>query len=57
VFVTLQTPASPLLISVKKLYNTGGTPLQIYVNGTQTTISVKQTWEWVNTKWFLTQTQ
>ena len=55
--VTLQTPASPLLISVKKLYNTGGTPLQIYVNGTQTSISLKQTWEWVNTRWFLTQTQ
>ena len=43
------------LISLKKLYNTGVTPLQVYVNNIQTTVNTKQTWEWVNSNWIRTQ--
>ena len=53
--LTFQTPPSPSLISLKKLYNTGVTPLQVYVNNIQTTVNTKQTWEWVNSNWIRTQ--
>jgi hypothetical protein len=55
IFVTLQTPSNPTFISAKKLYNTGLTPLNMYVNNVQTTVTTKQTWEWVTNSWILTQ--